>query len=588
MDRWIADTVPSDKYPLHSRANAGEVMPDPVSPLSSSWALGGPGEWGWRDAYVRAGTFDMHEFDPDRNNNIVVLGGYLYLNMSLTRIYGVRFPGLTPEMVDFQYFGTMPGITPYEEEARPTDESEVHTGRLTQYLTWVMSVDDLPELRADRDQLARLVAQRPDFSQLSLQEVLDHGRSFQPLLRRLFCTHIVVSAASGVGVAVVGQVCAAIGAPELSLTLIAGAGDVDSAAPSWAMWDLSRIVKSSPPLTDVFDAGVDGSLDRIRALAEAGDADATEFWKQGREFLSRFESRGPNEWELRSPTWGTKPEIALTAVDRMRLAPDDDSPQARTDGRVAERQAATETVRQALAGNDEVAGQFEAALRSALLFNPGRERTKTNCIKVIHEMRLAAREASQRLVDAGLLDKVEQIFMFTDEELDDIVALAEGRPIVAIPEPRQTAREREAFYLSLFDLEPPFVTNGAPPPVSEWPARSTTGELAGAGTILSGIPGCAGVARGRARVVLDPTDPRGLEPGDVLVAPVTDPAWTPLFVPAAAVVVDVGAQITHAVIVSRELGLPCVVSVTGATRTIPDGALVEVDGAAGTVTILEV
>ena len=50
--------------------------------------------------------------------------------MSLTRIYGVRFPGLTPEMVDFQYFGDMPGITPYAEEARPTDESEVHTGRL--------------------------------------------------------------------------------------------------------------------------------------------------------------------------------------------------------------------------------------------------------------------------------------------------------------------------------------------------------------------------------------------------------------------------------------------------------------------------
>jgi pyruvate,water dikinase len=87
-------------------------------------------------------------------------------------------------------------------------------------------------------------------------------------------------------------------------------------------------------------------------------------------------------------------------------------------------------------------------------------------------------------------------------------------------------------------------------------------------------------------VVLDPFDPRGLEPGDVLVAPVTDPAWTPLFVPAAAVVVDVGAQITHAVIVSRELGIPCVVSVTGATRKIPDGAMVTVDGTNGTVTLL--
>ena len=85
--------------------------------------------------------------------------------------------------------------------------------------------------------------------------------------------------------------------------------------------------------------------------------------------------------------------------------------------------------------------------------------------------------------------------------------------------------------------------------------------------------------------MLDPSDPAALEPGDVLVAPVTDPAWTPLFVPASAVVVDVGAQITHAVIVSRELGIPCVVSVTDATLKIPDGALVTVDGTAGTVTL---
>ncbi len=98
--------------------------------------------------------------------------------------------------------------------------------------------------------------------------------------------------------------------------------------------------------------------------------------------------------------------------------------------------------------------------------------------------------------------------------------------------------------------------------------------------------GCSGVARGRARVVLDPADPNGLEPGDVLVAPLTDPAWTPLFLPAAAVVVNVGALMSHAIIVSRELGIPCAVSVENATDRIPDGAIVEVDGAAGTVTIV--
>ena len=85
---------------------------------------------------------------------------------------------------------------------------------------------------------------------------------------------------------------------------------------------------------------------------------------------------------------------------------------------------------------------------------------------------------------------------------------------------------------------------------------------------------------------LDEFTAEDLEPGDVLIAPITDPSWTPLFVPACAVVVDVGAPLSHAVIVSRELGIPCVVSATGATKAIPDGALVRVDGSTGLVTIL--
>ena len=66
----------------------------------------------------------------------------------------------------------------------------------------------------------------------------------------------------------------------------------------------------------------------------------------------------------------------------------------------------------------------------------------------------------------------------------------------------------------------------------------------------------------------------------------TDPAWTPLFVAAGAVVVDVGAALSHAIIVSRELGIPCVVSATDATRKISDGAMIEVNGDTGVVTIL--
>ena len=93
--------------------------------------------------------------------------------------------------------------------------------------------------------------------------------------------------------------------------------------------------------------------------------------------------------------------------------------------------------------------------------------------------------------------------------------------------------------------------------------------------------------RAQAGTVLGARDPGELEPGEILVAPITDPAWTPLFLPAAAVVVNVGALMSHAVIVSRELEIPCVVSVEDATVRLRDGMLVEVDGEAGTVSVVE-
>jgi phosphohistidine swiveling domain-containing protein len=197
----------------------------------------------------------------------------------------------------------------------------------------------------------------------------------------------------------------------------------------------------------------------------------------------------------------------------------------------------------------------------------------------VHEIRIAARELGRRMVEAGVFDSIENFGMLRDDELDAFVADP--------PAWRTTIREREDLYAKLQSLEPPFVVVGEPPPIDTWQPRSTTPTPEACGTVLQGIPGCPGEATGRARVVLDSSNPTALEPGDVLVAPITDPSWTPLFVPAGAVVVDVGAQLSHAVIVSRELGIPCVVSVTGATRRIADGARVKVSGTDGTVEILE-
>ena len=222
-------------------------------------------------------------------------------------------------------------------------------------------------------------------------------------------------------------------------------------------------------------------------------------------------------------------------------------------------------------------GRFKKAVRSAQVCSRARERTKSTAIRAIHGVRLIARELGRRAEARGASDSA-LVLLVTAEELSGYVV----NP--AAWNDRLAARRQRREELAR--LEPPFVLTPDRMSTATWPICSDTAVPVTAGEVLSGIGACPGVARGRARVVLDPYDPRGLGPGDVLVAPITDPSWTPLFLSAEAVVVDVGAVMSHAVIVSRELGIPAVVSVTDATRRIPDGALIEVDGTNGRVTVL--
>lgn len=92
--------------------------------------------------------------------------------------------------------------------------------------------------------------------------------------------------------------------------------------------------------------------------------------------------------------------------------------------------------------------------------------------------------------------------------------------------------------------------------------------------------------RGPARVIIDPAVDATLLPGEILVAPFTDPAWTPLFLTAGAAVVEVGSFLSHAGTIAREYGMPCVVDVHRCTERIRSGDLIEVDGTAGTVRLL--
>lgn len=576
-DRWMTDRAPSKRWPHYTRANAGEVLSVSASPLSQQFCWENGILLGWRDGYVRGGNYTLDEFTDGEPEVCGFFAGYFYINLANVRMQAVRSPLLTVEQLDLAFFGDHPEVPPYEPH--PLDERPEMAEGVLAHLGWVMSTTSIPEVDAEKAMTIALRQARPDLTTLSDAGLLTRARMFQPLLRKLFDSHTPPSSDSAIAPGILGAVCAALGEPETAMKLIAGIGDVDSAEPSYRMWDLSRTVNASAELTKAFNAGVAGLLGRLQ---DSNNDDAKKFVGDFAQFIVEFGSRGPNEWEISADTWETKPEYALAVIDRIRLQSDAESPKIRNARKAEERKALTEDIRAKVKPlGEELAGQLEGALIASSQMAI-RERTKTNIIRALHEVRMAFRELGRRRAAEGTLKDPHHVFALLDSELDQF--LFEGASMT------ETLASRYAQWQELQLLEPPFfIKNGVVPPLSEYKKKGQSNAAkAAVGDVVQGVPGCTGQYVGRARVILDPTEPGDLEPGDVLIAPNTDPAWTPLFMSCGAVVVNVGAAISHAIIVSRELGLPCVVSATDATVRIPDGALIEVNGDTGAVTILEV
>lgn len=575
-DHWFCDWEPSERWPHYTRANAGEVLAPPASPLGQTFIWDNGTIVGWRDGYIRQGYFtegEMSDFRPEVGG---FFGGFFYINLSNVRMQGVRNPAVTIEGLDLAFFGDHPDVPEYVEH--PDDVNEDLTDGILAHMGWVMTVTEWPEIEEAKEKTIALRTNRPVLSSLSPAELVARARELQPLLIETYNTHCVAASSSGVAPGILGAVGEAVGDTTVPMRCITGLGDVDSAAPSYFLWDLSRSVRASEELTAAFELGIDDLLER---LATSNSQDANTFLSSWGEFIVDFGCRGPNEYEILADSWETKPTIALALLDRIRFQTDDENPADRH-ARIAQSRVETiEEVRNKLAslGNEELSGQFEAALIAGniMVFQ---ERTKTNYIRVVNEIRVTFEELGRQSVAAGHLSDHKHIYMLVDDELESYVANSASM--------RATLEDRYDTYEQLKELEPPFfIKNGVVPPLSTYEKRGASQvESVGPGEVLTGVAGSPGTVRGTARVILDPTDPFDLEPGDILIAPLTDPSWTPLFMTAGGVVVDVGGQRSHAVIVSRELGLPCVISVTDGTKRIPNGSQIEVNGSTGEVSIL--
>ena len=565
---WLIDTKPSRRFPLYTRLNANDVLPDPITPLGATFS------WiphilpGWAAGCVALDAFLPSEFVDESIAPVAgFFYGHLYVNQSNARIVGIR-AGIGWRAIDAAFFSI--DSPPHDET--PEDVNPVLSERMAARTQWVLTTETFPELEEERLMADRCRTQRPDLESLTPAALVMYARSLMPIERLCWRSEAIAGNQAATGPAVLSQLLGEAD-PSLVVQVIGQAGDVDSAAPSFALWELSRAVRGDAALTAEFDRSVDGLADRLKGSRTFTFAFAS--------FLRDFGYRGPSEWDLGADSWETRPELALSLIDRLRQLGDEAAPANKQKERERDTAAAMHRAVMFLDGNDAAVATLHLAAASARRFGSWRERAKTNCIKVLHESRMALTELARRLHAEGHLDSPRQLFMATDDELDILIA-EPGRL-------KQLLIEREKAWKKLFLLElPTFVDSRAGVvPLDELPRKTQVAvEPVKPGDVLIGGPASAGVARGRARIVHDTASIADFQPGEVLIAPQTDPSWTPLFMVASAVIVDVGALGSHAMIVSRELGIPCAAGVRYATRRIPNGAEVEVDGSTGRVTIL--
>jgi pyruvate,water dikinase len=220
-------------------------------------------------------------------------------------------------------------------------------------------------------------------------------------------------------------------------------------------------------------------------------------------------------------------------------------------------------------------------------------------------LRYAAMEAGRKFVGQGILEKAEDVFYLTYEEILETLESCEEaldvasygyshllRPLVAYRKKLSEQSETDkgpAFVGVLPDqVQDPIAIKvfGLTGFVLDKARKEMAGETVKVGKRIEGFPGAPGEIQGPARVIIDHKDFPKLKTGDILVCPYTSPAWTPIFPKIKGVVTDSGGMLTHAAITAREYGIPAVVGTWVATTAIKDGDVIRIDGTNGVVEIM--
>ena len=566
------DSTIDERYNDYTTGNTDEVLPGITRPLPADLIR----EWNYQ--WLVVGTRELQIEDlvpiPDKPGPTMlpVVGGQFCVNISIVNALTSSFE--TGGSADYlkQFFEVDEEVT--AEVAQDTSRAEAVQERLMARFVRARELVDADAERAKAHYTATLARDWTSVDDAGLVAAIHETTNH---IGDIFFTHYWCSSGGGLQTTLLDGLLSehVPDHPAGWMTgLTSGLTDVESARPSKAIWDLSRLVVARPALAEEI-AGI--SADSLTArLASPPDDDWAAFARDYDAFIADLGFRGQRETDPSCTTWNESPQFVLSSLQADLPLGDEHSPYLREERSSADRVALEAEVEAALP--EDQRAEFRRLLDLVQAMNGKRETTKASWTRLCRTYRQPILEAGRRLVERGDIDDVEDVWFLRLVELPE--ALDGG---LSAAELQDAIVERRHEYEVLHHYELPIIF--------QRPVEATPRETADAGgeTSFEGIGVSPGQARGPARVVLsaDGASEATILPGEILVAPVTDAPWTPLFLPAAGVVVETGGLLSHAATVAREYGIPAVTGIRGATDFIATGTMLSIDGSTGTVTIEE-
>ncbi|MEO3931769.1 PEP/pyruvate-binding domain-containing protein [Micrococcaceae bacterium Sec7.4] len=353
-----------------------------------------------------------------------------------------------------------------------------------------------------------------------------------------------------------------------------------------ALWQLAAAIRADAESAAVFDGAVfDGAAFDSAAFDDAGVPELVRRYRARglpavvqsglAGFLGRYGHRAVAEIDVGMPRWSDDPaHIFGVLANYLRLDDPGQAPDRQFSKAARDAESQVERLSAAAAERSRLRGALvRAALKRTRMFAGLRELPKYHIVEALAAVRGQLQAIGTDLAAAGRITEADDVFFL------DLVEVRDGLSGTALH--TVVAQRREAYAQELGRRHIPRVllSDGTEPEAVQAGAAGTD---AGTPGVLTGAPASAGTVTAAARVILEPQGAH-LEPGEILVAPSTDPGWTPLFLTAGGLVMEMGGPNSHGAVVAREYGIPAVVGVPDATSLIVTGDRITVDGAAGTV-----